>query len=76
VLSPAERDFLADLLAGKIERPANRPKSRQKAIRRELVAKYLEAHPGPLKAAVADAMKQYGMSRTEVYDAKKDNPSA
>jgi len=75
VLSRAERNFLADLLAGKIERPAHRPTRKQKAIRSELVAKFLQAYPGPMKAAVADAMEHYGISRSEVYEAKAKNAS-
>ncbi len=74
-LSRAERDFLADFLAGNIKRPANRPPSKQKALRRELVAKFLRAHPGPPKAAIEDAITHYGISRTEVYEAKKHDES-
>lgn len=70
-LSRAERDYLADLVAGKIERPANRPKSKQKAVRFELVVKFLRAHPGSPKAAIADAIEHYGISRTEAYEANK-----
>jgi hypothetical protein len=75
-LSRAERNFLADLLAGKITHPANRPKSKQKALRREIVAKFILVHPGPLKVAVAAAMKRYGISKTEVYEARKRSTRA
>ena len=78
-LTPDERRVAADYLDGKPKRKAHRPKSLRTEMKWWLVRKLMEAAlkaeesvRWPDKAIVAEAIKRYGISRTDAYDTLKE----